>query len=197
MPETRQRGEARRNWTEEAIGDQAPRSVPVSNTRRPPTTASAPPGFPSAYASASGTTARPPGRNTGFHVLPSSLLRASGEKRSRALGKNPTSTELCDAPTTNPPLSATPGGVTTDQCDEPGEAWSNCQNVFDSSENTPMGRTTQLAKADESPLSSGVASATLVSGRKASRSAQNIAMAATRHIPGRRHVARNVPALTS
>ena len=72
----------------------------------------------------------PAGRSWGLHVAPPSMLWASGEKWSSWLGRNPTTMDPPAVPATRPPLSATPSGVTTDQCEDPGAAWSSCQNVL-------------------------------------------------------------------
>ena len=83
-----------------------------------------------------------PGRNWGFQVAPPSSLCESGEKRSsRSAGTRP-AIDPAGVPATSPPLSAAPGGVTTDQCEEPGAARRSCQNVLDRTESSPMGSMT-------------------------------------------------------
>jgi hypothetical protein len=73
-------------------------------------------------ASESGSAFNAAGTNWGVHVLPPVELWAKGENCSSWLGRNPTTAEAAAAAVTSPPLSATPVGVTTDQCDTPGTA---------------------------------------------------------------------------
>src|SRR5271166_64567 len=105
---------------------------------------------------ASGSRARPAGRNAGFHELPPLPLWASGEKWRRSLGSTPTSTAPSDAPATSPPLSATPGGVASDQWADPGAAWKSSQKVLLLSERSPIGRMTQESADVETELTTGV-----------------------------------------
>ncbi len=54
-----------------------------------------------------------------------------------------------------PPLSATPGGVTSDQWGEPGAVWNSSQNVLFGSERSPMGRVTHESVDVEKALTNG------------------------------------------
>ena len=47
------------------------------------------------------------------------------------------------------------GGVTTDQCEDPGTPWSTCQKVLDVSESSPIGRTTHEPFEVSTALASG------------------------------------------
>jgi hypothetical protein len=67
----------------------------------------------------------------------------------------PTNVDAADAPATSPPLSAAPGGVTTDQRADPGAAWSTCQKVLTGSDSWPMGRTVHEPPAVSVALGSG------------------------------------------
>ena len=135
-----QRGDTRCNRDKDTRGDHDERSGRAESTVRP-TTARPPPCGPAPYASASGSGAKAPGRKIGLQVLPVSVLSDNGEKCSSWLGSVPTSTAPVVTPATSPPLSATPWGVTTVHRDDPGTAWSTCQNVFAWSDNCPIGRT--------------------------------------------------------
>ena len=99
-----------------------PRPTTASASRRTP---------PSRRARRAEQPARPGGR-PGLQVVPPSVLAAgarSGAARSAA--RRPAAEPGGTPAATIPPLSATPGGVTSDQCDEPGAAWKSCQKVFD------------------------------------------------------------------
>ena len=76
---------------------------------------------PVATASASGPAPAPRAGRRGSRSRPRRCSTASGEKRSSSLGRTPTSDgSRRHARATSPPLSATPGGVTSDQCERPG-----------------------------------------------------------------------------
>ena len=128
-------------------------------------------------------------------MVPASLLSESGEKCSRSLGRKPTSEEPPDTPMAKPPLSATPGGVTTDQCDDDAVACRTCQKVFAWSEIRPIGRITHEPVGDEVALSrggragdapAGRASAHTDSATPAATTVSRLAAAATdgRAVPG-------------
>ena len=97
-----------------------------------------------ATARASGTAARPPGTRPADHDVPSLALRARGEKRSASLGSMPTSN---DPPATGlglatrPPLSATPGGVSSVHRDVASGRKKSCQKVLSGSLSVPMATT--------------------------------------------------------
>ena len=127
---TSQEGAARRSAAVETSGTQEPRLLAAARTVPSCMTAS-PAWTPDAsIASASADVARAPGRKTGLHEAPPSLLDDSGENRSKALGSTPAAIESPETPATSPPLSAVPSGVTSDQREDPGEACKSCQNVL-------------------------------------------------------------------
>ena len=69
---------------------------------------------------ASGTLARPCPRTPGAQVLPPSELAATGEKWFSWFAWNPVTSDVPLAEVaTSPPLSAKPGGVTSDQRESP------------------------------------------------------------------------------
>ena len=120
MDVTPQCGKSRASWETVTSEDQCDRPAEASRTLSPTTAATALPAGPEA--SASGSAASAVGRSCGLQARPPLLLRARGENLSSWLGRNPTTTEPAVAPVTRPPLSATPRGVTTDQCVAPGAA---------------------------------------------------------------------------
>ena len=88
-------------------------------------------------------------------MVPPSGLSARGEKRSNPLGRTATATSPSDAPATRPPLSATPGGVTRDQWEDPGAAWKSSQKVLFRVERSPIGRITHEPPEVDVALSIG------------------------------------------
>ena len=93
-------------------------------------------------ASASGAEVTAPGMVPGAQGAADPLRWARTEKVRSADGRNATVTGPPeDAPTTSPPLSATPGGVASDHPDAPVGRTNSSQKVLAGSDRWPMGST--------------------------------------------------------
>src|SRR5487761_1655354 len=116
-------------------GDAASARTDVSCDHDPPAVLASTVPFPSsasccpdgAMLSASGTLAKAAGSTPAAQFLPVSVLVASGENASDWLALNPMSSEVVFPAAPRPPLSATPGGVTSDQRLVPAGRTNSCQ----------------------------------------------------------------------
>jgi hypothetical protein len=89
-------------------------------------------------ANASGTLATGSSSSPVPQVLPPSLVSASGENISPWLGRNATVTELRASAATRPPLSATPGGVTSSHPPPAAGRVNSSQNLFSAAAEPPI-----------------------------------------------------------
>src|SRR5580692_3923489 len=86
--------------------------------------------LPGATARESAASASPASSRPGVHVLPSSRVVASGEETRLWLGRMPTTSgPLPAGAMTRPPLSATPGGVTSVHLADPAGRVNSCQKL--------------------------------------------------------------------
>src|SRR5207244_655679 len=105
-------------------------------------------------AMAPGVSASPASSSPGVQFRPASVLVASGEKIRFWLGRKPTTSEAPSPAATSPPLSATPGGVTSDQRSLVTGRKKSCQNLSSAS-GPPMTATAQVPCAVTSEVDSG------------------------------------------
>src|ERR1700722_17034137 len=108
-----------------------------------------------ATARESATSASPASTRPGAHVLPSSLVVASGEKTRLWLGRMPTTSGPPSAAAmTRPPLSATPGGVTSVHLADPAGRVNSCQKLSSLAAEPPITRIPQVAAAVDTEVAS-------------------------------------------
>ena len=112
-----------------------------------------------ATAMAPGVLARPASSRPVVQFRPASVLVASGEKTRFWLGRKPTVSEVPPPAATSPPLSATPGGVTSDQRLAPARRTKSCQKLLSEAADPPMTAIAQVPCAVTSEVLSGTVTA--------------------------------------
>src|SRR6185437_3116474 len=138
---------------------------------------------------APGASARPASSSPGVQDRPASVLVASGEKTRFWLGRTPTTRAEPPPAATSPPLSATPGGVTSDQRPAPAGRAKSCQKPSAPSVPPPMTATAQAPWPVTSEVLSGTAAGT---GPGVLTAAGRVPQAATRTTPASASQARPV-----
>jgi len=128
------------------------------------------------------------GRAVRAHVLPASLVTASGEKVSPWLGRNATVTEVGPSAATSPPLSATPGGVASSHWSLPAGRVNSSQNRFSAA--PPIATTAQAVPAavvmgvasEADPAAGGAAGAGPPEAQPCTAEARTAASTSLRHV---------------
>src|SRR5689334_22259281 len=113
---------------------------------------------------APGAPAKPASSSPGVHDRPASVLVASGEKTRFWLGRTPTTRAEPPPAATRPPLTATPGGVTSDQRPAPAGRAKSCQKRSAPPVPPPMTATAQAPWPVTREVLSGTAAGTAAAG---------------------------------